>query len=106
MTSPALRVLLSHPVPAIRLGLGPPAVHFSTLPLASIVSRKICTCGLDQSTPVTVPLIVTERVLSTAHVWCANDDVATIRTATVPMASACNFILTSHLRLQTYLSDY
>src|SRR5580765_1219353 len=101
MTSPALRVFLSQPVPAIRLGLGPPTVHFSTLPASFFTSRKICTCGLDQSKPVTVPFTVIERVVSTAHAWCANDELAIINTATVPTASASNLFLTSHLRLQT-----
>src|SRR5712691_1075300 len=102
MTSPALRVFLSQPVPAIRLGLGPPTVHFSTVPSLFVTSRKICTCGLDQSKPVTVPFTVIERDVSTAHVWCANDEVATSRTATVPTASACNLLLTSHLRCRRY----
>src|ERR1700730_3144644 len=101
MTSPALSVVLLQPVPSIRLGLGPPTIHFSTLPLLSCVSTKIWTCGLAQSTRVTVPFTVMACVESTAHVWCANDEVATIRIATVPTESACNFLLTSHLPAQT-----
>src|SRR4051812_11133473 len=34
------------------------------------------------------------RVVSTAHVWCAKDELATSRIATVPIRSACTLLLT------------
>jgi len=49
---------------------------------------------------VTVPVTVIACVLSTAHVWCANVDLANNRPATIPTESASNLPLISHLRLQ------
>src|ERR1700692_832106 len=57
-------VFLSQPVLAMRLGLGPPALHFSMVPLSSVISKLIHTCGLPQSNCVSVPLTLVRFAMS------------------------------------------
>src|ERR1700722_2865761 len=76
-------VLLSQPVFAIRLGLGPPALHFSVMPLSSVISKLIHTCGLPQSNCVTVPFTLVRFSMSyPCHAWCADAGLETARRQT------------------------
>ena len=67
MTSPGFSEAFSQPLAAIRLVLGPPTFHFSTLPLASATSMPNITCGLPQLYEVRVPLTVTSFEESTGQ---------------------------------------
>src|ERR1700688_1255668 len=65
----------------MRLGLGPPALHFSMLPLSSVISKLIHTCGLPQSNCVTVPFTLVRLSMSyPCHAWCAKADAQSAKT--------------------------
>src|SRR5271169_4990948 len=90
----------------MRLGLGPPAFHFSMLPLSSVTSKLIHTCGLPQSNCFTVPFTLVIFAMSyPCQEWCANAGPETVKRhankhpihssrdfmITPPLCSSCTF---------------
>src|SRR4029077_8222711 len=81
----------------MRLGLGPPALHFSTLDLSSFASKLIHTCGLPQSNCVTVPFTLVRLAMSyPCQAWCANAGPETVRRHATkpPISSSLGFMMT------------